>query len=292
VRPPRYPALSQRGIMEKSKQVVLITGCSSGIGEALSREFHKKNCHVIATARRIESLEELRKEGLVTEQLDINNREDVNRVVATVLKKMGRIDLLINNAGYALIGPTIELTDSELQSQLETNVFSPLALIRAVVPGMKNTGRGKIVNIGSISGVVSTPFSGAYCASKAALHSLSDTLRMELTPFGIKVITVQPGAIKSNFGKAASEGAKDLFKPDSWYKSVQKEIIGRAELSQVNATSANVFAADLVNIVLKENPPAIVRLGKKSWFLLAIKQLLPTATLDRILIKKFGIDTI
>ena len=278
--------------MEQSKQVVLITGCSSGIGEALSREFHKHNCYVFATARRIESLEQLRKEGLETEQLDINNREEINRVVAAVLKKAGRIDLLINNAGYALIGPTIELTDSQLRAQLETNVFSPLALIRAVAPGMKNNGKGKIVNIGSISGVVSTPFSGAYCASKAALHSLSDALRMELTPFGIKVITVQPGAIKSHFGKTASKVANDLIKPDSWYKSVQTKIIGRAKLSQINATSANVFAANLVNIVLKENPPAIIRLGKKSWFLPAIKQLLPTAILDKILIKKFGIDSI
>ena len=168
--------------MVQSKQVVLITGCSSGIGEALSREFHKKNCHVIATARRIESIEKLRKEGLDTKQLDINNHEEINRVVATILENTGRIDFLINNVGYALIGPTIELTNSQLQSQLETNVLAPLALIRAVAPSMKKNGEGKIVNIGSISCVVSTPFSGAYCASKAALHSLSDALRMELLP--------------------------------------------------------------------------------------------------------------
>jgi len=276
--------------MKQSKQVVLITGCSSGIGAALSREFYKKNCHVIATARRIESLEKLRKEGLDIERLDINNHDEIERVVAAIMKNQGRIDLLINNAGYALIGPTIELTASQLQSQLETNVLSPLALIRVVAPGMKNNGKGKIVNIGSISGVVSTPFSGAYCSSKAALHSLSDALRMELSPFGIKVITVQPGAIKSHFGKAASKTARDIFIPDSWYESVQKEIIGRAELSQLNATPANIFAEHLVNILLKENPPPIIRLGKKSWFLPAMKQLLPTAVLDKIFIKKFGID--
>lgn len=270
--------------MEKSKQVVLITGCSSGIGAALSREFHKRNCHVIATARRIE--------GLDTKQLDINNHEEINSIVATILKNNGRIDLLINNAGYALIGPTIELTDSQLQLQLETNVLSPLALIRAVAPSMKKNGKGKIVNIGSISGIVTTPFSGAYCVSKAALHSLSDAMRMELLPFGIKVITVQPGAIKSHFGKSVSRTATNIFKPDSWYKSVQTEIIGRAELSQINATPASTFATSLVNIVLKENPPSIIRLGKKSRFLPAIKRLLPTAVLDRIFTKKFGIDLI
>lgn len=278
--------------MEQSKQVVLITGCSSGIGAALSREFHRKSCHVIATARRIESIEKLRIEGLDTEQLDINNHEEIDRVVASILNDKGRIDLLINNAGYALIGPTVELSNSQLQSQLETNVLSPLALIRAVAPSMKNNGKGTIVNIGSISGVVSTPFSGAYCASKAALHSLSDALRMELLPFGIKVITVQPGGIKSHFGKAASKTASDIFKPDSWYKSVRAGIIGRAEVSQIKATPANIFATDLVNFILKENPPPIIRLGKKSWFLPTMKQLLPTAILDRIFIKKFGIDSI
>jgi len=190
------------------------------------------------------------------------------------------------------MGPTIELSDSSLRSQFETNVFSPLALIREVAPGMRKSGGGKIVNIGSISGIVTTPFSGAYCASKAALHSLSDALRMELSPFGIKVITVQPGAIKSDFGKAAAKTAVDILKPDSWYKWVKEKIINRAEMSQINPTPAENFAADLVSSILKENPPSIIRLGKKSFFLPALKKLLSTTLLDRIFIKKFGINLI
>ena len=278
--------------MESKAQAVLITGCSSGIGAALCREFHQKGCKVIATARRIESVEEFRGDGFDTEKLDVNNRDDIRRVVGSVLEKYSRIDMLINNAGYAQIGPTVELSDSDLQSQLETNLFGPLALIREIAPSMKANGEGRIVNIGSISGIVSTPFAGAYCASKAAWHALSDALRMELLPFGIKVITVQPGAIESRFGQTALENTMATLKADSWYHAVRESIHARAEASQEDATPARDFAKCLVDTLLKDNPPPVIRLGKKSMFLPTLKALLPVRMLDRLLMKKFGLATI
>jgi short-subunit dehydrogenase len=278
-----------RGKMNSNETVVLITGCSSGIGAALCEEFHQKGCRVIATARRLESLEKLQSKGMEIQQLDVNNQDDIERIAHTYSKRGVKIDILINNAGFAVIGPTIELSDADLRSQLETNVIAPLALIREIAPAMRENGNGVIVNIGSISGLVSTPFSGAYCASKAALHALSDTLRMELAPFKIKVVTVQPGAIKSRFGEAASKRASDLLKPESWYTSVQDKIINRAEISQVDATPANEFTKKLVKLLLKNNPPPIIRLGKKSLFLPAMKFLLPRSVFDHILNKKFGL---
>ncbi len=278
--------------MKLNNKIVLITGSSSGIGEALCEEFHKKGCSVIATARNIASLEKLKAKGIHTEQMNVNKQDDITRVIKTIIEREGRIDILINNAGFALIGPTIELTDSDLRTQFETNVIAPLALAREVAPVMRKNKTGMIVNIGSISGIVSSPFSGAYCASKAALHSLSDTLRMELSPFGIKLVTVQPGAIKSGFGKTASKLASDILKPDSWYISIQDKIISRAEISQNNATPTNKFASRLVKSLLKDNPSSVLRFGKKSFYLPRMKCLVPRSILDSIMNKKFGIASI
>jgi short-subunit dehydrogenase len=273
--------------MKTRQPIVLITGCSSGIGAALCREFHQNGCMVIATARRLESLDKLRSEGLETEELDVNNQDDILRVVSSAVEKSGRIDMLVNNAGYALLGPAVELTDSALRSQMETNLLAPLALIREITPSMKKNGKGKIVNIGSISGIVATPFSGAYCASKAALHSLSDALRMELSPFGIKVITVQPGAVRSNFGKTASRMAMNSLKPDSWYRNIKEAVKDRANMSQQDPMSAGDFAKRLVAKLLRDNPPSVIRLGKKSLLLPTLKWLLPVKTLDKVFMKKF-----
>ena len=278
--------------MDSEKPVVLITGCSSGIGEALCRQFQRKGCSVIATARRVDALSALEAEGIATKKLDVNSRADIDRVVREVLKDHHKIDILVNNAGYALISPAIDLSDAGFRAQLETNLIAPLTLTKAVAPNMREQGRGKIVNIGSISGIVTTPFSGAYCASKAALHSLSDALRMELSPFGIQVITVQPGAIASRFGENAAQTVGDGLSTDSWYSSLEQAINERAKLSQQAATSAGEFSEALVDLLLKGSPPAVIRLGKKSRLLPALKRLLPTRVLDRILIAKFKLDSV
>jgi short-subunit dehydrogenase len=270
----------------------LITGCSSGIGEALCLAFHARGCTVIATARRPESLQRVQAAGVQTLRLDVTDRTEIAQVVCTVLESNGRIDILINNAGYGLIKPAIDLQHDELRAQLETNFLAPLALAQAVSPSMKHNGQGKIVNIGSISGIVTTPFSGAYCASKAALHSLSDALRMELKPFGLQVITVQPGAIRSHFGKTAAATAQQSIEDNSWYHSLQNAINQRAEVSQQNATSAQDFAERLTELLLKERPPSTIRLGKHSTFLPLLQRLLPQRMLDKVLMKRFGLDAL
>ncbi len=278
--------------MALDSKVVLITGCSSGIGKALCEEFHQKGCRVVATARRLETLDELKSQGMEVEQLDVNNNEEINRVVETVIEREGKIDILINNAGYALIGPSIEIPEDDLLLQLKTNVIAPVTLAKKVAPSMRKNGAGIIVNIGSVSGVVSSPFAGAYCASKAAVHSLSDALRMELSPFGIQVVTVQPGAIRSQFGENAAEKASDVLRSDSWYQSIRKKILERARLSQTNATPTKIFARDLARLILKENPPSVIRLGNQSIFLPVMKFLLPRFILDRLMTKKFGINSL
>jgi short-subunit dehydrogenase len=267
----------------------MITGCSSGIGRALSVEFHRRGYKVIATARRIESVEALRNQGIATETLDVTDRQEANRVVHTILERERRIDILVNNAGFGLFGPTLDLPHEELVSQFQTNVFAPLNLIRLIAPAMRNQGGGIIINIGSISGVVTTPFAGAYCASKAALHSFSDALRMELAPYGIRVVSVQPGGVQSDFGKNSGRSAKRIMKPDSWYDGLKDSILSRAQVSQVGATASEEFARKLVGLVEGGNPPPIVRIGSRSFSLPFLKSVFPAALLDSIFRKKFGL---
>ncbi len=274
----------------RKNQVVLITGCSSGIGKALSEEFHRCGFRVIATARRLDSIDDLQKKGVSTYSLDVTDKDGINRVIDTILEQEKHIDVLVNNAGYGLMGPAIEIPEEELNQQFQTNVIAPLIIAQKTAPSMKDRGYGVIINIGSISGIATTPFSGAYCASKAALHALSDALRMELAPFGIHVVSVQPGAVKSKFGETAGGITARIIKTGSWYQPIESAIKARAEISQIDALPAEDFSKQLVSAVMtKSPPPAVVRIGKKSLLLPMLKKWLPVKVLDKIFKKKFGL---
>ena len=273
-------------------RVALVTGCSSGIGRELALALHRRGTIVIATARRPESLQELADLGIATEALDVNSQADINRVVHALKAAYGRLDILINNAGFGQMGPLLELDTRALENQFRTNVFGPMALIRACAPLMRSARRGIVCNIGSVSGVMPTPFSGAYCASKAALHSLSDVLRLELKPFGIRVMTVQPGAIASEFGRHAEVSLRGLMAPDSWYKRQEDAVRARALESQQNATLASAMARRLVKELLRKRPPALVRLGNKSRLLPWMARWLPRRIRDWILARRFQLRRI
>ena len=275
-----------------SYKVVFITGCSSGIGKSLALEFVKNKYKVIATARKKEDILELEESGCHIEQLDVTDNDDQLRVVENVFKTFGKIDILINNAGYGLMAPTIDLQMEDIHQQLKTNVYAPLSLIKKIVPSMKQNGSGLIINMGSISGIATTPFSGAYCASKAALHSFSDALRMELKPFGIEVMLVQPGSIKSNFGEASMERARSNFGENSWYKSLESSILKRANGSQIISTPTEVFAKRIIAIIKKGTIPPYLPIGKKSFSLPFLKKFLPTKLFDSILRRKFGLNSL
>jgi NAD(P)-dependent dehydrogenase (short-subunit alcohol dehydrogenase family) len=271
------------------QRVAFITGCSSGIGRALAEEFLRTGHRVIATARQPDSLTDLQGPDVLIEQLDVTIGPSIRRAVDTALQWAGRIDILVNNAGYGLMGPTAELDPDDLRVQLETNVVGPMALIREVVPGMAEQGWGRIVNVGSVVGVTALPFSGAYCASKAALHFLSDTLRMEVAPFGIHVMVVQPGGIRSRFGDHAAHGLERYHSEDSLYKPVAKAIDARATASQLDASPPDQLARRVVNATLDERPPTVVRHGRNSLLLTSLRHL-PTRTRDRFLCQRFGVD--
>jgi short-subunit dehydrogenase len=273
-----------------STQTALITGCSTGIGRALAEEFHARGFVVYATARRVETLDALKAKGLRVSALDVNDSASIAALMRRLEVDGAGVDLLINNAGYGAMGPLAEFPAGELQQQFQTNVFALMAMTQAVIPGMVKRRSGRIVNIGSVSGVLVTPFSGAYCATKAAVHALSDALRMELAPFGIQVITVQPGGIQSQFGATASQGVAQRSAQLSLYAPVADAIAARANASQHDATPAADFARQMADAVLRENPAPVVRIGHGSTLMPFLRRWLPLSRLDRILSRRFRLD--
>ncbi|MDY6943697.1 MAG: SDR family oxidoreductase [Pseudomonadota bacterium] len=276
--------------MALPNQRVLITGCSSGIGRALAVEFHRRGHDVIATARRVEALADLAEKGMSTRALDVCDEGSIRQVIAGISADGGGLDMVVNNAGYGAMGPVAELPMVELRRQFETNVFGPVALIQACLPLLLASRSARVVNVGSVSGILTTPFAGAYCATKSALHSLSDALRIELSPFGIDVITVQPGAIRSRFGDNASAAVERTRNGDSLYAPVSEGILARAQASQVRSTPAEDMAGELADKVLRARPPHTVRIGVGSRLMPFIRYALPTRVRDFLMRRQFKLD--
>ncbi len=272
-----------------TQPIALITGCSSGIGRALADAFQTAGYRVWASARKAEDLAELQAAGFTAVQLEVNDTASIEQLAARLNEEAGGLDLLINNAGYGAMGPLLDGGAPALQRQFETNVFSIVGVTRALFPLLRRK-RGLVVNIGSVSGVLVTPFAGAYCASKAAVHALSDALRLELAPFGIGVLEVQPGAIASSFGANASREAESLIGEGSPWWPLREGIRARANASQDNPTPASRFARDLLAAVQGGKRPRLLRLGNGSRTLPLLATLIPKGWLDAVLKKRFGLN--
>jgi len=268
--------------------VALITGCSSGIGRALADAFKAAGYQVWASARKAEDVALLASAGFTAVQLDVNDSAALEHLAERINQQHGGLDVLINNAGYGAMGPLLDGGVAAMQRQFETNVFSIVGVTRALFPVLRRA-KGLVVNIGSVSGVLVTPFAGAYCASKAAVHALSDALRMELAPFGIRVMEVQPGAIQSSFAKNAGQEAEQLINEQSPWFPLREGIRARAKASQDKPTPAIEFAAVLLKAVQQSKPPRLIRIGNGSRALPLLATLLPKGLLESTLMKRFGL---
>ncbi|CAI0428545.1 unnamed protein product [Linum tenue] len=266
-------------------EVVLITGCSQGgIGHALAKEFAANNCLVVATSRSLSSMRDLEQDDrFYLLELDVTSEESVQRAVANVIDKYGRVDVLVNNAGVQCIAPTAEVPLSAMQQVFDTNVYAtgficiagPMRMIQAVVPHMASRRKGKIVNVGSTVVLVAFPWSGPYCASKAALHALTDTLRLEVKPLGIDVINVVPGAIQTNILHSAQSNYKSGW---NLYKAFDPAMRRLASQGTVG-TPVATFAKHTVAAILKKHPPAWFSSGTYST-IMAIASHLPCRIKD------------
>ena len=278
-----------------TSQTVLVTGASSGIGRAAALALATRGHRVFAGARRIAALEALRIEALphtiVPLVLDMNDPVTIARTVAAIDQDtQGRgVDVLVNNAGYATAGALLEMSDAILRAQFETNVFGLMTLTRAVLPAMMRRGKGRVVNVSSVSGRVPAPILGAYHATKYALEALSDALRMEVATFGVKVVLVEPGTVRTEFAARTMEEAQRAAHLGSRYTTVY----ARAKETEAKFASAasdpDPVVRAIVRAVTSRKPSARYVAPRMFYLLIVLMKLLPTGLVDAIQRKLFGL---
>ncbi|HET9102081.1 MAG TPA: oxidoreductase [Solirubrobacteraceae bacterium] len=206
-----------------ASRAVLITGCSSGIGAATAARLAADGWTVYATARRPETLSGLEAAGCRTLALDVTDEGSMSAAVEHVVTAEGAVGVLINNAGYSQSGAVESVPLDEVRRQFETNVFGLLRMCQLVLPGMREQGWGRVVNLGSMGGRLTFPGGGIYHATKYALEAISDAMRFEVRGFGVDVILIEPGLIVTNFGEVAA-GSVAAGEPDGPYARFNRRV--------------------------------------------------------------------
>ena len=268
----------------KSNKVILLTGASSGIGYdtavALAQQGHK----VYAAARRVERMEPLRQYGIVPLKMDVTDEASMQEGVKTLLDAEGRIDVLINNAGYGYFGAVENVPMDDARNQLEVNVFGLARLCQLVLPTMRAQHSGRIINTASVAGRAVFYYGGWYHVSKYAVESLSDALRMELKPFGIDVVIIEPGAIKTNWGIIAAAHLIESSKGTAYEQTgtMMANNLRNMYLSNTISDPAVVRKA-IVRAVNARRPCTRYRIGRMANAIVFFHWLLPTRWWDAFL---------
>lgn len=274
-------------MQQTPSRAVLVTGCSSGIGAATARRLAEDGWTVYATARRPETIEPLRQAGCRTLALDVDSEESMRAAVDAVEAEHGAVGVLVNNAGYSQSGALETLPIERVRRQFETNVFGPLRLAQMVLPGMRRQGWGKIVNVGSMGGRFTLPGGGAYHATKHALESLSDALRFEVRGFGVDVVLVQPGLIRTGFAstvakgmEAAGEGPYAQF--DAAVREKTLEGYEQGPLAKLGG-GPDAVAKVIAKAVSARRPKARYTVTPSAPVLMGLRRLLPDGAWDAFL---------
>lgn len=237
------------------KKVALVTGASSGIGEAAAILLHNAGIKVYGAARRVKKMKPLEEKGIIIISLDVTDKASMTNCVQTIHKKEGRLDILINNAGYGSFGAIEDVPIEEARRQFEVNIFGLATLTQLVLPKMRENKFGKIINISSMGGKIYTPFGGWYHATKYALEGWSDCLRIEVKPFGIDVVVVEPGGIKTPWGIIAAENLKKTSGNGAYAEAANKSAEETAKIYSSNQLSKpELIGKTILKAVTKRRP--------------------------------------
>lgn len=276
-------------------RVALVTGCSSGIGHATAIRLHEAGLLVYASGRKPEQLSDLAAKGIRTVGLDVTDESSMTAAVEHILAEQGAIDVLVNNAGHRLVGPLEQGPPDEIRRLFETNVFGLVRLIQLVLPGMRERGYGRIVNLSSVYGRFAAPGGGFPAATKHAVNGLSDALRLEVAPFGIRVVLIEPSATRTKLAaNAIYTGEQD----DGPYGQFNKDLarwnamaVGGPPYNVAGrfAPTADKVAQVITRAVTSRKPRARYPVGTLAPGLFMLRRLLPTAFFDAFIRNQFPV---
>jgi short-subunit dehydrogenase len=270
---------------------ILITGASSGIGKATALKLLAEGWNVFAVARRLSRLEDLQKKGAVIIAVDLTDEKSVSEGVKMIRHQAGTIDILINNAGYGEYGSIEEVSAEEARQQFEVNVFGLVRITRMVLPQMRENHYGKIINLSSMAGKATAPMGGWYHASKHAVEALSDALRLEVRPFGIDVIVIEPGAIKTEWADIARE---HLLKtsghgPYARYAEAMALLIDKFYAGRKPAPPEKIADIIYKAIIAKKPRTRYIATNDARYFII-LKWLLPDRLFDYLLLRMLKVS--
>lgn len=273
---------------QSPSEVAIVTGASAGIGAAVARKLSEDGFQVVLAARRAERLEKLGQEitarggTALSVPTDITRLEDCQRLVQKTMTAYGRIDVLVNNAGFGYRSPLEYIPLDAIRHNFETNLFGPIALTQLVIPIMRDRQKGYIVNISSVAGRIARPLSSVYDATKHAIEAISDSLRAELAPFGIRVIVIEPGFIKTEFIDVARSESAAFLNKNGFYSELMNKASSKDGRFRRLSKQPELIAELVSSVVRNPNPrdryaaPGFARVA------LLLKRMLPERLFQRL----------
>lgn len=264
-------------------KVILITGASSGIGKTSAKLLIAKGHKVYTAARRLDQMTDLEELGGFPIQMDITNEADIQKVVDTIINKEGKIDVLFNNAGYAIYGSVEEIPIEDARRQFEVNIFGLASLTQKVIPYMRKAKSGKIINTSSMGGKMYTPMGAWYHATKHALEGWSDSLRLELSPFNIHVVILEPGMIATEFAEVMTDPMIKYSGTGPYAKLVQG-LVNSA--GTIKMSPASVIANAVLKIVNSTKPKTRYRVGNMAKPLVWMRTYLGDRIFDKVIMSQ------
>jgi NADP-dependent 3-hydroxy acid dehydrogenase YdfG len=281
-------------MLAKTK-VVLITGCSSGIGKLTALSFVQAGYTTYATARKPETLDDLKARGCHTLQLDVTDEKSMKTAVQEMERQHGAVDILVNNAGYGLTGPVEELDMASVKHQFETNVFGLVRLSQLVLPGKRRKGWGRVINIGSVGGTFTAPGAGAYHASKWAVESFNDALRYEVKPFGVDVVLIQPTGVYTEFDKKIAVSSSPLSANSPYKFFMDNHVKVTTQMFSGNSSAGIIKAEDVAKIILKaaqvHRPRTRYKVGLSAHIYSGLRRLVSDRQWDAMMARQFPMQS-
>ncbi len=270
-----------------NKKVILITGASSGMGKEAAKALIKQGHTVYAVARRIEQMQDLKNLGGYPMQMDVTDETNIQNVVDTIIRKEGSIDILWNNAGYGLYGAVEDVPVSEAQRQFQVNLFGLASITQKVIPYMRQAMRGTIINTSSMGGKMYTPMGAWYHASKHAVEGFSDCLRLELAPFNINVVVLEPGIIVTAFGDVMLSHINQFSAKGAYAGLTSKLIAATKEMYDSGKGSKTTVISDtLLKIVNDDKPKTRYRVGYLAKLMVWLRIYLGDKLFDKIVMSQ------